>query len=67
MTKAEDAFRVRLFDTTFIVDLVSKGPGAGTKARQVDEERSFAAVSVITVHEYFLGVYNRYLATRELR
>jgi tRNA(fMet)-specific endonuclease VapC len=32
----------------------------------VDEEQSFAAISVITVHEYLLGVHLRYKDSKEI-
>lgn len=48
---------MRLFDTTFLIDLLNGDKGAETLAHKVDEERSLAAISAITVHEYLLGVY----------
>lgn len=51
---------MRLFDTSFVVDLVNSDPGAVRLARVVDEEASLAAVSVVTVHEYLFGVHLRY-------
>ncbi len=32
----------------------------------MDEEQSFAAISVITVHEYLLGVHLRYKDSKEI-
>ena len=57
---------MRLFDTTFLVDLVNKDPGSGKLAEKVEEERSFKAISVITVYEYLRGVYHVYSATKQL-
>jgi predicted nucleic acid-binding protein len=51
---------LRLFDTTFIVDLVNSDPGAIELAKIADEEASLAAVSVVSVHEYLFGIYFRY-------
>ncbi len=51
---------MRLFDTTFIVDLVNTDPGASDFAAKVDGENSVATISVVTVHEYLFGVYFRY-------
>jgi len=51
---------VRLFDTTFVVDLVNGEPGAVRVAEVVDEEASLAAISVVTVHEYLFGIHFRY-------
>lgn len=48
---------MRLFDTTFVIDLINGDKGAEKLARTVDEEKSLAAVSVITMHEYLLGVH----------
>ena len=35
-------------------------PGAGSLARTVDEEHSFAALSVISVHEYLFGIHYKH-------
>ncbi len=51
---------MRLFDTTFIVDLVNSDSGAARLASKVDQEGSFAAISAVSVHEYLFGVYFRY-------
>ena len=48
---------MRLFDTTFLIDLVSGEEGAVRKAEKVDAELSFKAISPITVHKYLRGVY----------
>ncbi len=51
---------MRLFDTTYLIDLVNSNSGALRIARQVDEEGNFAALSVVSAHEYLFGVYYRY-------
>ena len=51
---------MRLFDTTFVVDLVNGQPAAVRVAETVDEESSLAAISVVTVHEYLFGIHYRY-------
>ncbi|TLX99763.1 MAG: PIN domain-containing protein [Thaumarchaeota archaeon] len=57
---------LRLFDTTFVVDLVNDDPGAVRLAKAVDEESSLAALSVVSVHEYLFGVHFRYLRDKTL-
>lgn len=47
---------MRLFDTTFLIDLVDGDEGAKDLAKRVDEQQTFKAISVITVHEYLRGV-----------
>jgi predicted nucleic acid-binding protein len=49
---------MRLFDTTFLIDLVNGEEGAKDLAQRVDEQQSFKAISVITAHEYLRGIYN---------
>ncbi len=56
---------MRLFDTTFIVDLVNSDPGAVGLAKKVDAEASLAAISAVSVHEYLFGVYFRYQKEEE--
>ena len=51
---------MRLFDTTFIVDLVNSEAGAVRLAKVVDEEASLASISAVSVHEYLFGVYLKY-------
>ena len=51
---------MRLFDTTFVVDLVNSDPGAIRLAEKVDGEGSLAAISAVTIHEYLFGVHFRY-------
>ncbi len=49
-----------LFDTTFIVDLTRSEPGALRRAERTDEENIPAALSVLSVHEYLVGVHRKY-------
>lgn len=58
---------MRLFDTTFIVDLVNNDKGAAELAMRVDEGKSFKAISAVTVYEYFLGVHYLYSNSTQLR
>ena len=51
---------MELFDTTYLIDLVNNDPGAAKRARSIDSEGSVPALSVISVHEYLLGVHIRY-------
>ncbi len=51
---------MRLFDTTFLVDLVNTDTGAAKLARTVDDENSVATISAVTAHEYLFGVHFRY-------
>ena len=48
---------MRLFDTTFLIDLVDGDEGAKDLAQRVDEQQTLKAISVITAHEYLRGVY----------
>lgn len=57
---------MRVFDTSFIIDLSNNDAGATKLAQSVDEEHSVAAISVISVHEYIFGIYNRYFQGKEL-
>ncbi len=49
--------KMYLFDTDFIINLVRGDKGAVRFAEKVDEEMAYRAVSVISAHEYLLGVY----------
>ena len=49
-----------LFDTTFIVDLSKSEPGALREAQRTDAENSPPALSVVSVHEYLVGVHRKY-------
>jgi tRNA(fMet)-specific endonuclease VapC len=51
---------LRVFDTTFIIDLVNSDPDAVKIAQSTDQEGSVAALSVVSVHEYLLGIHVRY-------
>ena len=57
---------MKLFDTTYLIDLVNGDEGAKRKAEEVDAEVSFKAISTITVHEYLRGVYYIYLHDESL-
>jgi tRNA(fMet)-specific endonuclease VapC len=56
---------MRIFDTTFLVDLVNEDPGSGKLAVKVEEEKSFKAISVVTVYEYLRGIHYAYSTTRQ--
>ena len=63
---------MKLFDTSFLIDLVSGDEGAKNKAKEVDAEVIFKAISTITAHEYLRGIYylyshNKPLLTSKLR
>ncbi len=53
---------MRLFDTTFLVDLVNTDAGAAELAGTLDDENSVAMISVVTAHEYLFGVHFTYRA-----
>lgn len=57
---------MRLFDTTFIIDLTRSDEGAKKVASLVDAEGSVAALSVVSIHEYFLGIHMKYSRDKEL-
>lgn len=57
---------MRIFDTTFIVDLVNSDPGAVELAEKQSKEDTPAIISAITVHEYLFGVRLRYGKSPEL-
>jgi len=48
---------LKIFDTTFLIDLVRGDKGAVKKAEEIDEQGVFKAISIITVHEYLRGIY----------
>ena len=48
------------------MDLVKGDPGAARLGKIVDTEESFGAISVITVHEYLLGVHLAYAGSKEI-
>ena len=57
---------MRVFDTTFVIDLVNSDPGAVKVAQRTDQEGSIASLSVISVHEYFLGIHVKYSEKKEI-
>ncbi len=48
---------MELFDTTYLIDLANNDPGALKEASEIDSKGTTPAISVITVHEYLLGVH----------
>ena len=52
---------MRLFDTTYLIDLINGDEGAVKKAGEVDAEDLFKAISIVTAHEYLRGVYHLYM------
>lgn len=58
---------MRVFDTTFVIDLMNSDPNALKIAQGIDQESSVAALSVISVHEFLLGIYIRYLGKEVLK
>ncbi|MGQ9726775.1 MAG: PIN domain-containing protein [Candidatus Bathycorpusculaceae bacterium] len=48
---------MKIFDTTFLIDLIKGDKGAIQKAKEIDEKSAFKAISVVTVHEYLRGIY----------
>jgi hypothetical protein len=57
---------MRVFDTSFIIDLSNNDGGAISLAHAIDEDKSVAAISVISVHEFFFGVYLKYFREKTL-
>ena len=51
---------MRVFDTSFIIDLSNDDSGAISLANTVDKEGSVAAISVVSVHEYMFGIHIKY-------
>lgn len=51
---------LKVFDTTFIIDLVNLDPGAVRLASKIDADGENASISAITAHEYLLGVHLAY-------
>ena len=58
---------MRVFDTTFVIDLVNSDPGAVIIAQRIDQEGSVAALSVVSVHEFLLGIHIRYFEKEMLK
>jgi predicted nucleic acid-binding protein len=48
---------LKIFDTTFLIDLIKGDKGAIQKAKEIDAEGTFKAISVVTVQEYLRGIY----------
>lgn len=46
-----------LFDTTFLIDLANADQVAAKLASDMDGKGEVAALSVVSMHEYLLGVY----------
>ena len=57
---------MKIFDTTFLIDLVKGDKGAVQKAKEIDEQGTFKAISVVTVHEYLRGIYYLFSHDKEL-
>ena len=57
---------MRLFDTSFLIDLVNGDEGAVRKAEEVDLEATFKGISTVTAHEYLRGVYFLYMHDKAL-
>ncbi|RLE79393.1 MAG: type II toxin-antitoxin system VapC family toxin [Thermoprotei archaeon] len=49
-----------LVDTDYLINLTRGDSGAVKLARKIDYEKIYVAISVVTVHEYFVGVYLSY-------
>ena len=49
-----------MFDTTYIIDLINADKEAVKKAEEIDSHGTTPALSVISAHEYLLGVHIRY-------
>ncbi|RLE77451.1 MAG: type II toxin-antitoxin system VapC family toxin [Thermoprotei archaeon] len=46
-----------LFDTDYVINLVRGDRGAINLAKKIEKEMIYRAISIVTVHEYLLGVY----------
>jgi len=49
-----------LFDTTFVVDLAKSDPGALREAELTDAENTPPMLSVLSFHEYLVGVHRKF-------
>jgi predicted nucleic acid-binding protein len=58
--------KLKIFDTTFIIDLTNLDPGAVKLAAKVDGDGENVAISAITAHEYLLGVHLAYYGKAQL-
>jgi len=54
-----------LLDTSYLIDLIRGRPEAVKIARKIDEEKAYVAISVVTMHEYLLGVFLSYWNEKE--
>lgn len=57
---------LKIFDTTFLINLVKGDKGAAQKAKEVDTKSVFKAISVVTVHEYLRGIYYLFSHNKDL-
>ncbi|MEM2335933.1 MAG: type II toxin-antitoxin system VapC family toxin [Candidatus Bathyarchaeia archaeon] len=57
---------MKIFDTTFLIDLIKGDKGAVKKAKEIDEQGTFKAISVVTVHEYLRGIHYLFSYDKEL-
>ncbi len=57
---------MRIFDTSYVIDLSNSDEGAINTAKVIAREGSVAALSVVSVHEYLVGVYLRYFGKNEI-
>ena len=46
-----------LLDTDYVISLVRGDKGAINLAKRIEDELAYRAISIVTVHEYLLGVY----------
>jgi predicted nucleic acid-binding protein len=58
---------MRIFDTTFIIDLVDGDESAKALAEKIDGEQGFNVISVVTVQEYLRGIYYLFSSTKVLK
>mgnify|MGYP000524700550 CR=1 FL=1 len=49
-----------LLDTSYLIDLIRGKPEAIKLAKRIEDEKAYVAISVVTVHEYLLGVFLSY-------
>ena len=54
-----------LLDTSYLIDLIRGKPEAIKLARRIEKEKAYIAISVVTVHEYLLGVFLSYWRNKE--
>jgi tRNA(fMet)-specific endonuclease VapC len=57
---------LRVFDSSFIIDLIHADPQAAKLSRLIDDEHSVAALSAVSVHEYLLGIHLKYFRDEDL-